>query len=528
MRYSEQLVRASEMAEIDACTQREHLIDGSVLMENAGRRAWELFFERYVSHGDVHELVFLAGGGNNGGDALVMARYALLTGRFSVAVVTLRVGGGKLFSRQLEILSTLQVVPIVWQTTPAACREVIARGDWLIDGVTGTGLHGPLRGDAASLVEAINGAAASVCAVDVPSGMRDGAEPGEVVVRADATIVTGYRKAMLYTPAYRPLSGEIHLVDPGFPPQQIERVLSTRPSWRVISARSCIHPVPPDPDGYKGSRGRVVVVGGSGGAPGAAVLAALGATSAGAGIVKMIACQRACSTALNREPGLLVQVDEGEREASEYRTLAEQAAAWADCVVIGPGWIDATEEMVEAWVLGCERSRTPIVLDAAALRVLSRSESPLRERVVRFSTPVVFTPHIGELSALIGIEAPLLRVRLPEVVAGVPHFPYLSYVCKGAVTWVVHGDGGVDLFDGRTAQLGVAGSGDVLSGVIGAAIAALTDQTPLPDVRKAISAGVALHLRAGRSLSRRRRAFGAGELSREIACVVDGGMDEYV
>ena len=184
------IVQPRVMAEIDRLAQEEYGISGLLLMENAGIKAFQHFLTEWngesaggsasspTKAGRVQKprsrLLFLAGGGNNGGDALVMARQAFITGDFQVTVL-LR---GRKMNEQMQIHHTIVKklgIPIVlWEEDPAAARAEISRADVLFDGISGTGIKGSLRGSAADMVAAVNEAGCGyVVAVDVPGGVID-------------------------------------------------------------------------------------------------------------------------------------------------------------------------------------------------------------------------------------------------------------------------------------------------------------------------------------------------------------------
>ncbi len=503
------LLTSETMTRIDAAAQEEFGISGLVLMENAGRALWEAIPDLRTA-----PAVFCAGPGNNGGDALVAARWAYLAG-IQFSVITSRRELNESAAVQWRILERLGVERIVWTEAPRRCREVLAGAAIVVEGIAGTGISGPLREEPASLVSEINTLTAPVVAVDVPSGARDGYRSGEPLVTATVTVVTGYRKRCLYTAAVRPAAGEIRQVDPGFPPDLIRRY-SGLP--RVIEGTPVpVGKLPPlSPDGYKGTRGRLGVIGGAPGTAGAVTLAALGGLYGGAGMARI--CNGAMSggvatvtsdPALSADPAIMVDPD-----SSEHR---RNLINWSDVVVVGPGWTGAGDaDLLEVLREAAHRS-TPVVLDAAALRLLGQggggdAREFLRERARPGdgASAIILTPHPGELAFLAGETAQEVSSEPWRIMEELSRELHACVVLKGAVTIVHDPERGVVVIDGRCPALGTAGSGDVLAGLIG------TWAVRIGSAGEAARIAATLHLNAGRTLADCRGWFTATDLAAAI------------
>lgn len=513
----DRLVTSAMMAGIDRAAQEELGIPGVVLMENAGRAAWEAVREGLdgaPGHHSEMAVVFCVGPGNNGGDALVMARWALLEGWRRITVVSSRRTLNSTAASQAAILARMGAPWLHWDEDDRACTAALEQARLIVDGLAGTGLSGPLREEPARLVDAINRSRAVVISIDVPSGSRDGYRSGEPLVRANCTVVTGYRKRSLYTGAVRDAAGEIRQVDPGFPPQLVQGLMDReatagRPLPRLVADApitlstlfSGDPPPPIGPDSHKGSRGRVGVIAGGPGTVGAAILAGMGALKGGAGMVRVV---------LGDDGGMRPALDPSLMVVADSDSARLDVATWADVLVAGPGWTGAgAEDLCRILELADERKR-PLVLDAHALRLLaeggSGSTAAAALRKATHIPAVVLTPHPGELAALADVGAGDIASdpwgALERVAGELPAY----IVLKGSVTIVRDPNGETTVFDGRCPALGTAGSGDVLAGLIGAWCA-----RPL-SAGEAIRAAVALHLNAGRGLLARRGWFTATEL----------------
>ena len=259
-----QVVTGARMAAIDGRTQSEWAVPGSVLMENAGANAYAAVRDHlWAGASAAGPLVFVAGRGNNGGDALVMARHARNGGAHEVMVVL--AGGEPRPGAAADNLAACRAlgIPVV---TGDDARAAIASATWIFDGITGTGLRAELAAPLAAVVARINAAPGKVVAIDLPSGLRDGYRSGPLV-RATATVTMGLPKRCLYLPAVRTGVGEVLVVAVGFP-----RVLLTDPAngCDLLTGDLLADLLPAAAvDAHKGTRGHVGVFAAAPGTTGA-------------------------------------------------------------------------------------------------------------------------------------------------------------------------------------------------------------------------------------------------------------------
>lgn len=426
-------------------------------------------------------VVYLSGPGNNGGDALAMARLAHLRGRRDLSVVRVHPPTSTLAKVQDALVRKLGVPSFDYPSTEAL-EALQAAGLW-VDGVWGTGLEGPLKPDAARVLgelETLRGTR-PVLAIDVPSGLGPGWKPGEPVLPARWTLSPGWLKAFCFQPEARALVGLPRPLAVAFPrPAQASAELLVEADLGVL--------VPPVAStDHKGRRGHVVVVGGQAGMSGATVLAARSAAATGAGLVT-----------LGVDPGL-VGLLAPQVPAFQVRTLEDLVprAARYDALVVGPGWgPDRGPALATLFHLGL-----PTVVDAEGLGAwLSLGKPGLP------GSPLVITPHPGEFARLSptgGLLVPRAQTLARETGAVV--------VLKGAVTWIVAPDGRRSVWDGANPALGTGGSGDCLAGVVGALLAAGLDGY------EAARAAVVLHGVAGAQLAQTDGWFTADRLSEALA-----------
>ena len=280
------LATAAEMAAVDRCASERHGMALTELMDRAGRCTAEAA-ERLLGPVRGRRVALFCGRGNNGGDGFVAAR-------------TLRARGAEV--RIILVGAPADLRPDArraWDAARAAgveftlCADTAALAaagalagdaDLVVDALLGTGLTPPARGLTAAAIGLINALGRPVLAVDIPSGLA--ADHGRVIgeaVRATATVTFGYPKpGLLLHPAARHV-GRLWCADIGFPPGTDSLVAG---ELNLVTAKDLAsHIAPRDPESHKGTFGHVLLVAGSRGMAGAAVLAARGALRAGAGLV---------------------------------------------------------------------------------------------------------------------------------------------------------------------------------------------------------------------------------------------------
>ncbi len=214
------------MTRIDRRSQEEFAISSTVLMEDAGVKAWALLRRAvWKDRRPRRRIVFTAGRGNNGGDAFVMARQAAVEGYQPLSIVL--AGGrppepGSDPGRNLASCEALGMEIIDWPVQNDLALTRLAEASWIVDGISGTGLRGALKPPTADLVRAVNQSRGKKAALDVPSGVGDGFRAEYPAVCADVTLTMGLPKLCLYLPRARALCGRILVVPVGFPPALVE------------------------------------------------------------------------------------------------------------------------------------------------------------------------------------------------------------------------------------------------------------------------------------------------------------------
>ena len=418
-------------------------------------------------------VVLLVGPGNNGGDALhagaKLARRGLKVEAIS-AVAEPHVSGVDALARAGGRL-------LHWPSDE--CASVLESAEVILDGLLGIGAQGELREPIAGVAQAVRGTSALVIAVDVPSGLdADTGLCAADTVMADQTITFGGLKSGLVVMPGKEFVGGVRVIDIG-----IADALRTLGS--SLDADDVSHWLPePALGDYKYRRGVLGIVAGSRQYLGAAFLTTSAAASADIGMVEY----------LDRDDGLAHQV------VAAHPPLVVTASdpagnarvnAWA----IGPGF---SGEQGDAEALAAIlRCATPVVVDAGALTVLAAS-AELRELVRSRIHPTVLTPHDGEFARLSSISLAEGRIAAAQALAQELR---VIVVLKGSGTIIAGPDGQLLVDQMGTAVLGTAGSGDVLTGIMGAlfASAAARSRTRVNDTMAATIAAAAcwLHGAAG-------------------------------
>ena len=397
--------------------------DVEAMMEQAGRAVANAVLARYP---EARRIAAVCGKGSNGGDGKIALRLLAESG--------------------LETSEQLDSDP-----------------DVVIDALFGTGFHGEPRGDAAALIERINGAGVPVVAVDIPSGVD--ASSGEVpgaAVRAELTVTMHGRKVGLVVAPGRFHAGDVEIADIGLEHADTKHRLVTEEILRLVPRRS--------EGDTKYTAGSVLVVGGSPGMTGAVCLAAEAAFRADAGYVA-VAVPEASLPVIET---LLIEAVKAPRERVDE--LAERATAFA----VGPGLGRGDDERSLVRRLLADLA-LPAVVDADALYELEAADWPAAR---------VLTPHAGELGRLLGEDSSWVdEHRLEAVQRAVDRYRCVVLL-KGPGTLVAAPEMGVLVCDVGTPALATAGTGDVLTGVITAFLAKGMD------ARLAAAAGAFAHGRA--------------------------------
>ncbi len=432
-------------------------------------------------------IAVLVGPGNNGGDAVAAARILKAWGYrphiFAdaanlTAVTDEQLGWAIRFGIQARPLSEFVAAPII------------------VDGLFGFGLNRPPTGVLADGIRrATECGARAIVSVDLPSGIRGdtGTAPGDCI-RATHTVATGMVKVGVACDPAVDFVGELWQADIGLPPQFGERLAGSPIIYEP--------PAPRPASGHKGTFGTLLVVGGSRTMVGAPGLAAVAAARAGTGMVVVaVPKQHAGAIATMAPEALVVPLeawDDGSLDEGDFDTLLPWLER-VDAVAIGPGLGRGGEQMklVERFWSTWDG---PMVLDADALGPELETDRPLGVAVL--------TPHPGEAGRILGV--PSAQIQADRLSAARKIAGHIQAVCvlKGARTLVALPDGRYGVLLRTTPALATAGSGDVLTGIIGGYLAQGMEGW------LAASQGVARHAELGLGASRENQ--GLAILARDL------------
>jgi len=478
------LYTAAAVAELDRRAIHDHGTAGYDLMCAAGAAVYRLLCLRWPA---ARQLLVVCGGGNNGGDGLVVARLARAAGRDVRVVLT----------RAPERLAGEAAA--AWADFAAAGGDALAPADvdcadcdLVVDALLGTGLDRPVAGTAAGLIDDIRSAGRPVLAVDVPSGLS--ADSGAVLgtaVRADATLSFIGRKRGLYTGAGPDHAGALFF-DTLATPAAIHVDLEPWVAWPDAGAVHRLLP-PRLASGHKGGSGRLTVVGGNHGMCGAARLAAEAGARAGAGLVAVATRERHAAAIAGARPELMARGIE--QPAAELPALLDPAGV----LLIGPGlghgsWAEA------ALGSALDTPARARVIDADGLNLLAAHG-------LTAGGAAVITPHPGEAARMLGCAVAAVEAdRFAALEALVARHDCVV-VLKGAGSLVGGPERRTHLIGEANPALATGGTGDVLGGVIAGLLA-----QGLAAFDAAI-AGTWLHARAAHlAAAGRDRGLLAGDL----------------
>lgn len=476
------LWEAAEMRAADKHAIEEAGVPSLDLMERAGLGLARVS-ARAAGEGPIRIVI---GKGNNGGDGLVAARILRDEGR---VVDVLAIGNPD--ELQGDARSNLERLP----GDPPRDFEpsALAGSGAIVDAMLGTGFEGEPREPVASAIRAINEARAigvPVVACDVPSGVN--ASTGEVsgdAVEADVTATFHGAKVGLYVEPGKTRSGRVEVVEIGIP--------RSAPAPRLaglISRRALLQVPPRERAGNKFKSGTVVVAGGAAGMTGAPTMAALSAMRTGAGYVQLVVPKPAETVIdLRLMEAMVHGVPDAdgahsEQGAEKVLELAERAGS----IVLGPG-IGRSDGAVAFARRVAREVDVPLLIDADGLNAHAEHLDLIAQR----RAPTVLTPHDGELARLLGIESSAVAAHRIEHARAVADESGAIVVLKGDDTLVVPPSGPIAVSPGATPALATAGTGDVLSGLIGALLSKAMDPF------EAACAGVLAHARAGRAAAER-------------------------
>ena len=510
------ILNARQMNKVDSLTEAEFGIPTLKLMETAGGSLFGYLadncdLESYRLPNQDKLIAIVCGKGNNGGDGAVLARWlaetSVLPDVYLIGKIEETSGNARTnLDTYLAKHATIQEI-----TTLKKWGQVSNRfGQYgiIVDALLGTGITKPLEGLYSEVVSTINSTSAFVLSVDIPSGMfSDSLIKGPQSVRANATVTFTAPKIAHILNEDQEAIGKLQVESIGSPEQLIdkeehylnlltrEEIASSLPLWKTAS--------------HKGNFGHTVVVAGSRGKSGAAVLSAGAALRSGTGLVTVCVPETIQDVVASFYPEVMTEgfsaTEQGTFDAPAVEPLL-QFAEGKNVVAIGPG-LGQCPEIVQFVHEVVHQAPVPIILDADGLNAFENKVDKLENYD---NQPIILTPHLGEFGRLLGRPVVEILPKRVELARQMATEKGIWIVLKSFRTLIAQPDGQVFTMTAGNPGMATAGMGDVLTGTVASLISIYTAQgmrTP-HELSKAIQLSVYLHSLAG-DLAARKTGFQA-------------------
>ena len=497
------VVTPSEMRQIDKRAIEEFQIPGIVLMENAALQTVQVILKCYPVPSNV---LVLAGCGNNGGDALAVARHLFLYGYHTEVVIVSEdgrrpKGDAETNLKALESLETMNgdsqsILHIHWLQNEADLNQLFSLlrdADFIVEGFFGTGLDKPITGLYKKIIDQINNGTRinnltsypkifdktdyssksnntgiPVVSIDIPSGING--KTGHVMgsaFKATHTVTYGYLKTGHLLYPGREFSGEVHIVPISLPTDSSQSVEARQFTLTNLEAARILKPRPRN--SHKGNFGKLAVIAGSTGLTGAAHLTSLAAQRTGAGLVTLgipMTLNHIMEQKLTEVMTFPIE-DRGEGQlVTESLHDVTELLKDKSVLAIGPGCGKSSGVFeVLRHILG--KIDISIVIDADGLNHISKDMKLIKSH----KAPVILTPHPGEMSRLTGWSLEDILDRPVEAATQVADEYGCIVLLKGAASVVAEPKGRVYINTSGNSGMAKGGSGDVLTGMIASLVA---------------------------------------------------------
>jgi len=456
------LATSSQMKDLDSKSIKNFNIPDIVLMENASKAAF-ITIKKYFGNVENKKVYVFAGLGNNGGDALALARHLFNTG--AVVLVGLVAHPDNLNPSpkvNYEILSSMNVPIEIINNVNDVNDVFLAHCDIIIDGLFGIGLSRNIEGVFYDIIEKINNSSAYKVALDIPSGINaDNGEMLGIAVKADLTVTFALAKPGHFLYPGKEFCSQLEIVDISTPKILIDEF---KPTFNAL-VKGDFYLEDRPKNSHKGNFGHVAIVGGSIGKSGAVILSSLACLRTGAGLVSAVipncintAFESSCIEAMSYP----VCDNEGFFSKESFSSIIDFVKDKdVICFGMGLGVFDGAIELLKNLIeLG-----KPMVIDADGLNVLSQNTDILKLA----KSKIVLTPHPKEFSRLIKQPTSYVIKNRLKLIKDFANNYNVIVVLKMADTLISDGD---CIYINTTGNPGLAtgGSGDVLSGIIASLI----------------------------------------------------------
>src|ERR1700722_18929084 len=493
------ILTAAEMREVDRLTSAREGIPSAALMENAGASVARFIQARFPEF-KKRRIVVLCGKGNNGGDGFVVARHLRVLGAdpavyLFAAPDEMKGDAGSNCKRWQESDGALSLIRTAdeWQKESG----VVVSADIIVDALLGTGVRGAVTGLLAAVIGEVNERASRdrslVIAVDIPSGLpADGeASPGPVI-NADYTVTFTAPKTGMFAGDAAERIGRLMVSDIGSSRALVDEIGQGKLFWseprefEVFARRR-------KPDGNKGNYGHALIVAGSYGKSGAAIMASWAALRVGAGLVTVATPQPALALVAARNPEIMTEplpaTTEGSISLKSFENgRIDKIIEGKKSLGIGPGLTTNSETQQFVRDIVAKRA-LPIVLDADGLNAFAGRVAELKNA----AGILALTPHPGEMSRLLGCKIPEVQANRLGLAKKAAADWNAFVILKGQYSVVAAPNGRAYINSTGNPGMSTAGTGDVLTGML----AGLTAQFGAEDWLGVLAFGVYLHGLAG-------------------------------
>ncbi len=440
---------------IDKISIENYKISQESLMTAAANGIVKLIEKYSVFINKKPRILIICGKGNNGGDAICAANILIRKGYDLHAHFLIKKNKISSLSRKYY----QEYIKVSDQISFGIELKKYNGFDLLIDGIIGIGFRGTLNSNLIGWIKWINNSDMYIISADIPSGLdADNGLASPVAVKANQTITFGYSKIGLHIANGKDYTGDIIIEDIGFPDDILDSINEVECQiFKSIEVENILFKVPSNT--YKQDRGKVLIIAGSSGMTGAALLSTYGALRTGAGVTITV-CPLSLSNIFEKHiiEGMTFSCEDNNKgylSINNYDAIMEKVD-WADSIVIGPG-IGLAPETIQLVVNLINSINKPIVLDADGLTCFNHLKRPLNNLVI--------TPHLGEFSRMIKKEKSKVANNFIKIVTDfMKTFDGVALI-KQVPSCVIYNNKLIFNSTGNPG-LSTAGTGDVLSGMI--------------------------------------------------------------
>lgn len=443
------IFKTCQIKEIDALTIKNTPIGSYPLMKRAARAFFEKLLPKLSSE---KQICVVAGSGNNGGDALVVAS---LIKKVGITPITYFIPSNSISSDCQEALAELQNLNVQPSIVRGINELKIPKDSILIDGLFGSGLNRPLEGVFAQIVKKINESETTVYAIDIPSGLfgEDNKHNNlESIVKADYTFTFQTPKLSFFQSEYEQYIGKFEILNIGLLPDALEQTPSSFYLTEIKDIQKIIRPR--KKFSHKGTYGHALLVGGKYGMMGAITLASTATLKTGCGLVTAHIPKCGYEIMQISLPEAIISIDSNNDVISEIPELTKYNA-----IGVGPG-LGTDEKSASALHNLLKHTTSPLVIDADAINILALN----KEWIKLLPQGTILTPHPKEFERLFGktqnqYEKWLKQIEYSQLYG-------IVIILKGAYSSISLPDGTLHINPTGNAGMATAGSGDVLTGII--------------------------------------------------------------